>query len=135
MIKKNEIYNVEIIDQGFEGEGIAKIDEVTVFIEGALVGEVVEVLIVKALSHFAYGKLLKVIKSSSVREKEDCEFFKNCGGCSLRHMSYNATLELKKNTVENCFYKALHRQVDVQNCIGMEEPIGYRNKLIYPVRI
>ena len=135
MIKKNETYRVEVIDQGFEGEGIAKIDDMTVFIEGALAGEVVEILIVKVLSSFAYGKLLKVIKKSNSRAKEDCASFKRCGGCSLRHMSYNASLELKKKTVENCFYKALHRQVNVQDCIGMENPIGYRNKLIYPVRI
>ena len=46
MIKKNETYRVEVSDQGFEGEGIAKIDDMTVFIEGALAGEVVEILIV-----------------------------------------------------------------------------------------
>lgn len=135
MIRKNETYRVEVIDQGFEGEGIAKIDDMTVFIEGALNGEVVDILIVKVLSSFAYGKLQKVVKSSNKRVVEDCTSFKRCGGCSLRHMSYQSTLELKKKSVENCFYKALHRQVEIQNCIGMENSIGYRNKLIYPVRI
>lgn len=135
MIKKNEIYCVEIIDQGIEGEGIAKIDDMTIFIDGALAGEVVEILIVKVLSSFAYGKLLKVIKKSNNRIEADCPFFKRCGGCSLRHMSYDESLKLKKKIVENCFFKALHRQIKVKDCIGMENPIGYRNKLIYPVRI
>ena len=35
-VQKNKEYIVEIIDQGFEGEGIAKIDNFTLFIEGAI---------------------------------------------------------------------------------------------------
>ena len=134
-MKKNETYTVEIIDQGFEGEGIAKIKEMTVFIEGAIKGEIVEILIVRVLSSFAYGKILKIIKISNNRKEEDCESYKRCGGCSLRHMNYFSTLELKQNIVKNCLYKSLHRQVDVQECIGMEKPVAYRNKLIYPVGI
>ena len=38
-IKKNEIYEVNIIDNGFKGEGIAKIDDFTVFIPGLIKGE------------------------------------------------------------------------------------------------
>lgn len=134
-MKKNETYQVEIIDQGFEGEGIAKIDDMTVFVEGAIKGELVEVLIMKVLSSFAYGKLVKIVKKSQSRKEVDCQSYKRCGGCSLRHMDYPATLDLKRNIVKNCFYKSLHRQADVQECIGMKEPFGYRNKLIYPVGI
>lgn len=133
-MKKNEIYTVEIIDQGFEGEGIAKVNEMTVFIDGAIKGEVVEIVIVKVLSNFAYGKILNILKESANRQKEDCKSYKKCGGCNLRHIKYDATLDLKKNIVSNCFYKALHREVEIKECIGMENPIGYRNKLIYPVR-
>ena len=33
-IQKNQEYVVDIIDNGFEGEGIAKIDNFTIFIPG-----------------------------------------------------------------------------------------------------
>ena len=46
-IKKNEEYIVEIIDNGFEGEGIAKINNYTVFVEGAIKGEKCKILILK----------------------------------------------------------------------------------------
>ena len=39
MIKKNEEYIVDIIDNGFQGEGIAKIEGITVFIDQAIKGE------------------------------------------------------------------------------------------------
>ena len=50
LVEKNKEYIVEIIDNGFEGEGIAKIDNFTIFINGAIKGEKVKILIVKVLS-------------------------------------------------------------------------------------
>ena len=49
-VKKNEAYTVEIIDNGFEGEGIARIDGFTIFVPNAIKGETCEILIVKSLS-------------------------------------------------------------------------------------
>ena len=55
-VEKNKEYIVEIIDNGFEGEGIAKIDNFTIFIPGTIKGEKVRVLIVKVLSsHFIFN--------------------------------------------------------------------------------
>lgn len=36
-LEKNQEYMVEIIDQGYEGEGIAKIGQIPVFIPNAIV--------------------------------------------------------------------------------------------------
>ena len=134
-MKKNEKYIVEIIDQGFEGEGIAKIEGITVFIDGALKEEKVEVLILKVLTNYAYGKIVRIIKASDSRKQVDCISFQKCGGCSLRHMNYDSTLELKTSIVKNCLYKELHSNIDVLPCIGMKNPVGYRNKLLFPVGI
>ena len=49
-IQKNQEYVVDIIDNGFDGEGIAKIDNFTIFIPGAIKGEKIKILIVKVLS-------------------------------------------------------------------------------------
>lgn len=48
LIEKNNEYILDIIGVGYEGEGIAKIDGYPIFIEGAILGEKVRVLIVKA---------------------------------------------------------------------------------------
>ena len=61
MVIKNEEYILDIVSQGYEGEGVAKIDSYPIFIEGALKGEKVKVKIVKVNKNFAYGKLLEVI--------------------------------------------------------------------------
>ena len=61
-VKKNEEYVVEILDNGFGGEGIAKIEGFTIFIPNAIKGEKCEILIVKVLTSHAYGKILKNTK-------------------------------------------------------------------------
>lgn len=132
-VVKNEKYVVDIIDNGFEGEGIAKIDGLTVFVPGSIKGEKCEILIVKVLASHAYGKIVNIIKKSENRKESDCATYKRCGGCSLRHMTYEHTLKLKRQVVQNLVNKGLKKKVEVLETIGMENPYNYRNKAQYPV--
>lgn len=132
-VKKNEEYVVEILDNGFGGEGIAKIEGFTIFIPNAIKGEKCEILIVKVLTSHAYGKILKIIQASPERVEVDCSTYKRCGGCDLRHMTYDNTLELKKNAVQSLVNKSLKQKVEAQKTIGMENPFYYRNKAQYPL--
>lgn len=135
IIKKNDEYIVDIIDNGMDGEGIAKIDNFTVFVEGVIKGEQVKILIVKVLTSHAYGKILEIIKKSENRVEPDCATYKRCGGCSLRHIEYEETLNMKKRKVENLVSKTFGKEnnIKVENTIGMGIPYNYRNKAQYPV--
>ena len=132
-VVKNEKYVVDIIDNGFEGEGIAKIDGLTVFVPGSIKGEKCEILIVKVLASHAYGKIVNIIEKSENRKESDCATYKRCGGCSLRHMTYVSTVYLYSHVVQNLVNKGLKKKVEVLETIGMENPYNYRNKAQYPV--
>ena len=133
-MQKNEEYIVDIIDNGFAGEGIAKINNFTVFIPGAIKGEKIKILIVKVTSSYAFGKILEILKASEYRcNPVDCATYKRCGGCNLRHIQYKETLNMKKNTVQNLVNKNLKQKIEVEQTIGMENPYNYRNKLQYPI--
>ena len=114
-IKKNHEYIVDIIDNGFEGEGIAKINNFTIFIPGAIKGEKIRILIVKVLSSHAFGKIMEIINKSKTRQEADCNTYKRCGGCNLRHIKYEETLKLKQNIVQNLVNKTLKSKVTVQH--------------------
>ena len=136
MLKKNEEYIVEIIDNGFQGEGIAKIDGMAIFIPNSIKGEKVKIKILKVTSKIAYGKILEILDKSENRIDEiDCQTYSRCGGCALRHVKYERTLEMKKTAVETTLKKALGREIIVSEVLGMENPYNYRNKLQYPVGI
>ena len=134
-IKKNQEYIVDIIDSGFEGEGIAKIDNFTIFIPNAIKGEKIKILIVKVLSSHAFGKVLEIIKKSNKRVKSDCDTYKRCGGCNLRHIEYEETLKMKQNALQSLVNKTLNKKVQVEETLGMQSPYFYRNKAQYPVGI
>ena len=135
-MQKNEEYIVDIIDNGFEGEGIAKINNFTVFIPGAIKGEKIKILIVKVLKSHAFGKILEIISPSLDRNSEvDCSTYKRCGGCNLRHVKYTKTLEIKRNIVQNLVNKSLKDKITVKETIGMKSPFYYRNKAQFPVGV
>lgn len=134
MIEKNQEYVLDIISQGYEGEGVAKIDDnFPIFIEGALKGEKVKVRIVKAKKKFAYGKIIEIIEKADNREEMKCTH-KASGGCKLQHYSYNSQLDFKFERVKECIRKIgkLDDSI-VKYPIGMENPDKYRNKVQLPI--
>ena len=132
-VKKNEEYIVDIIDNGYQGEGIAKVDGFTVFVPNAIKGEKVKILILKVTTSHAFAKILEIIEKSDARCDIDCGSYKRCGGCNLRHLKYERTLELKRETVQNLINKNLKEKTQAEDTVGMENPFYYRNKAQYPV--
>ena len=132
-VEKNKEYIVDIIDNGFQGEGIAKIDGLTIFIPKAIKGEKIKVLIVKVLTSHAFGKIIEIINPSENRVESECTTYKRCGGCSLRHVKYKETLKMKQNAVQSLVNKSLNNKIKVEETLGMEHPYHYRNKAQYPV--
>ncbi|HII4470545.1 23S rRNA (uracil(1939)-C(5))-methyltransferase RlmD [Clostridium perfringens] len=135
MVEKNKEYIFDIISQGYEGEGIAKIDnKYPIFIEGALKGEKVKARIVKVNKNFAYGKLMEVLEASEERVNPPCAIYKRCGGCKLQHASYKAQLDFKWDRVKDCVSKIgkLDPSI-VKYPLGMENPWRYRNKVQLPI--
>ena len=132
-VEKNKEYIITVIDNGYEGEGIAKINNYTIFIPGAIKGEKVKILILKTKTSYAYAKVLEIIEKSTSRAIVDCSTYCRCGGCNLRHIKYQNSLILKRDIVQNLVNKMLKENVEVKKTIGMENPVQYRNKAQYPV--
>lgn len=122
-VEKNKEYIVDIIDNGFEGEGIAKINNFTIFVSGTIKGEKVKILIVKVLSSHAFGKVLEIIEKSEARQKVDCDTYKRCGGCNMRHIKYEDTLKMKQNAVQSLVNKTLKNKIEVKETIRNGKPI------------
>lgn len=134
MLTKNDELTVYIESVGINGEGIARVDEKTVFIPYALTGEKVVVKIVKVCKDYAYGKLLEVLTPSKFRRRAVCPIYGKCGGCQIQHLVYSSQLKLKENIVRNAFKKIAGLDVHVSPCVKSTAEFGYRNKLQLPVQ-
>ncbi len=134
LFSKNKLYRMEITGLTHEGQGVGKLDGLAVFVDAALPGETVTVKISKQAKSYAAGTLVNVEKASESRATPFCPVYDRCGGCAVQHMSYEAQLEFKRDTV----VQSLRRiggldNIPVHDTIGMEKPFKYRNKVQYPV--
>ena len=134
LIEKNKEYIVDIEGQGYEGEGIGRIDNYPIFIKGALKDEKVKIKIIKVNKNYGFGKLMEIINPSKARTNAICSIYQRCGGCNLQHMSYEEQLKFKKSRVEDCLRKiGGFKDLKVEDTLGMEEPFRYRNKVMLPI--
>ncbi len=135
---KNDIVTVKIEDIGTEGEGIGKLEGFTLFVKDAVMGDVVEARLVKVKKNYAYARLEKVLTSSPLRVKPVCPYHKQCGGCQIQAMSYEAQLQFKENKVKNNLvriggFDQIFIESVMESVVGMEQPWHYRNKAQFPV--
>lgn len=133
MLNKNEIYKTEITGLTSEGNGVCHIDSMAVFVPNTAVGDILNVRIVKVLKKYAFGIVENIITPSSDRIIPDCPISSKCGGCILRHISYEAELKFKHQRV----YDAITRigGIDgslVGEIIPSENTTAYRNKAQLP---
>ena len=132
-IMKNQEYTVTVEGYSGEGAGVARIDGFVVFVSGALRGEVCRILILKVLRSVAFAKVLEVLSPSPHRIAPDCPYFPRCGGCTYRHMDYAEELRLKRQRVQDNLARIGGSAVEVEEILGAEETLRYRNKAQYPV--
>ena len=136
--RKNDLVTVTIEDMGTEGEGIGKVDGFTLFVKDAVIGDTVEVRILKSKKHYAYARLEKVITPSPFRSQPKCAYHRQCGGCQIQALSYEKQLEFKESKVRNNliriggFDESFIDSI-MEPIVGMDEPYHYRNKAQYPV--
>ena len=136
--QKNDFVTVTIDDIGTEGEGIGKVDGFTLFVKDAVPGDTVTAKIMKSKKTYAYAKLEKVETPSPFRVQPPCKFYRQCGGCQLQTISYERQLEFKRQKIRNNLIRIggfAPEFVDerMDQIVGMEEPLRYRNKAQYPI--
>ena len=133
-MRKNEILTLNCDALGADMEGVCRADGMAVFVPGMLPGETAPVRIVKDSKRFAFGRLeSKPTNPADIRREPDCPVYPRCGGCSCRHMTYEATLDAKRQQVQDCFQRIGNLDVTVPPVLGMEHPAEYRNKTALPV--
>ena len=133
MLEKNQIYEAVITDYTTEGQGIAHIEGITVFIPNAIAGERVKVRIETLRKTWAAGKITEILEKSPHRVNRECPVAKLCGGCNFWHMDYQEELRLKAQRVQTCLNRLAGEQLTQMPILAAPTCHGYRNKAQYPV--
>ncbi len=128
-----------------EGLGIAKIsgpnnlgeryENFPIFVPGALPNEQGIVEITRLTKTFGYGTLLKAFPDTFTKDRATaiCENYPKCGGCNIMHMTYEAQLNFKRNTVIETLERiGSLKGIKVEPVLGAKKPLNYRNKVQVP---
>ncbi len=133
-LKKDDCVTLAIKDIGTGGEGIGSVDGYTLFVKDAIIGDVIEAKVIKAKKNYGYGRLIRIITPSKDRVEPKCPVARQCGGCQIQEMSYEAQLRYKEKLVrDNLMRIGGLTDFEMHPVIGMDEPYHYRNKAQYPV--
>lgn len=121
---------VEIIDTGSEGQSLGKVDNLVVFVNDAVPGDVVDIQIVHKKRNFREGKSVKFHSLSDKRVAPLCQHFGVCGGCKWQHLDYKWQLHYKHKQVVDALQRISKIALpEIAAIIPSDEIYYYRNKL------
>ena len=116
-MKLKDIVELNIESIGMDGEGVAKVDGIVIFVDGALLGETIKAQVIEVKKNFARAKVIKVLSPSKERIEPLCPIFFRCGGCDLQHVNYEYQLKVKKTNIKNCIDRACKIDASVDDVV------------------
>ena len=133
-LQKNQLLTLRIERLSSDGSGVAhSADGEAVFVPNTAPGDEARIKIVKDCGRYAFGILDQLLTPSPDRVEVDCPAAGPCGGCSLRHLSYEAELQAKHENVTDAFRRIGGLDVPVLPTVPSPEVDRYRNKVQFPV--
>lgn len=128
---KNQLLErVLVQDYAAEGKALSRVDGKVIFVEGAVPGDVVDIMLGKNKKDWAEGRVVRFHSYSSDRTTPFCQHFGICGGCKWQMLPYDRQLAYKQNEVEQNLRRLGRIDLPgIMPIIGCDNTIRYRNKL------
>ena len=122
---------VRVDDIAFGGDGVARFEQLVLFVPFVISGELVEIELTEVKRTFARAGLLKVLEPSPHRVAAPCPYFGACGGCQYQHIDYPTQLALKHKQITDIFVRLGKLSASVvAPLVPCPEPYGYRNRVM-----
>lgn len=129
MIKGTIINNALVVDYSYQGMGVVKIDNFTIFVPGVKIGDVLTIEITELKKKFGFA----VAKNYEFK-KVACKYYYTCGSCNLMHIPYDQQLALKQKVLSNLVAKNMIH-TELGEFMPAPDTSGYRNKISLPVQL
>ena len=121
---------VTITDIAAEGNALARVNDMVVFVPWAVPGDVVDVQVVKKKHSYCEARIVNFVKKSPLRIEPRCAHFGTCGGCKWQNLPYSEQLKAKQKQVTDQLQRIAKVELpEVNPILGSKEIWEYRNKL------
>ncbi|MDA1208846.1 MAG: 23S rRNA (uracil(1939)-C(5))-methyltransferase RlmD [bacterium] len=132
-----QLHTVTIEKLTHGGAGLARIDDLAVFIPGSIPGQKVEISITKRKEGFCEAKVLKVVKKAMDEVMPRCKHFHDCGGCVWQNLPYDKQIKYKEDIVRETLEHLTPVDAEIRaelagrvlKIIPSPQIFNYRNKL------
>lgn len=122
--------NITILDTAATGQSIAKDNDLVIFIEGGVPGDVVDVQVTKKKSKYREAKVIRIVTPSPDRVTPECQHFGTCGGCKWQDLDYSRQLYYKqKQVTDNLTRIGKIALPELAPIMASKNVYYYRNKL------
>ena len=123
---------VEITGVAAEGNAIARVDDMVVFVPYGAPGDVADIKIDRKKRSYAEGHIERLVTPSSLRVVPRCSHFGTCGGCRWQHLPYEFQLQSKQQQVTDALQRIAKVELpEISPILGSEQIWAYRNKMEY----
>lgn len=126
------LQGVEITAVAAEGNAIARVDDMVVFVPYGAPGDIVDIKIDRKKRSYAEGHIERIVKPSELRMSPRCSHFGVCGGCRWQHLPYEYQLKCKETQVEDALRRIGKIEYqELRPILGADPVWEYRNKMEY----
>ncbi len=123
---------VRITDIGAEGNALARVNNLVVFVPMLIPGDVVDIQVIKKRKKYMEGRVVRFHEYSPDRITPRCKHFGMCGGCKWQHLPYNLQLKFKEKQVKDSLIRIGKIDLpEIRPILGSSQIFLYRNKLEY----
>lgn len=124
--------DVEIKDVAAEGNAVARVGEMVVFVPFGAPGDHVDIKLSKKKKNYAEGRITAFRKLSDLRTDPPCRHFTVCGGCRWQHLPYEYQLKCKRQQVFDALTRIAKIDLpEIPETLGSKQIWEYRNKMEY----
>jgi len=123
---------IEITGIAAEGNAIARVDGLVVFIPYGAPGDIADVQLTRKKHSYAEGRITRLVSPADRRVEPACAHFGVCGGCRWQHLAYDDQLACKQQQVVDALERIAKVQLpEIFPIIGSKQIFEYRNKMEY----
>jgi len=99
VVTEGQIVELEIIDMTDDGKGLGRLSGLAIFVAGAVPGDRVSARITRLKKRYAFAETIELLEASAARVQPPCQYYQDCGGCSMLELSYEEQLRIKRKNI------------------------------------
>lgn len=133
-IKSRILKNVLVEKLDHQGRGLAFFQNKPLFIDGALIGETLDVQVTESKKRYSKANIIKINHASEQRVSPTCPHYEQCGGCHLQHTTQDNQISIKQAGLLDLFTRfAKQAPIELESAIKSDE-WGYRRSARFGVQ-